>query len=329
MAHPPRRPTTSLARLALLLASFAILPAAARPADVGQLQRDVESALLALGDRGALGTSDARSLSIGQGATGLGLDRTHPKGAFIARNAPSLFNLHALQSLFWDGRVSMDASGNFHTPADGQLTSEMKTVFEYGPASALPLFPVLSREEMRAFDGTGNELATIADTDPLAIWAALMARLGAIPEYRTMFEVAYPGTRFDDMTFAHASNAIAGFMVSELAFTDTPWDDFLRGADKAMTDAQLQGAQTFLSIRCVQCHNGAALTDNQFHNVAVAQVGPGQGDGALSNDDFGRMRVTGLLADRYRFRTTPLRNVGLTARSQDSASSSSITASRT
>ena len=58
MAHPPRRPTTSLARLALLLASFAILPAAARPADVGQLQRDVESALLALGDRGALGTSD-------------------------------------------------------------------------------------------------------------------------------------------------------------------------------------------------------------------------------------------------------------------------------
>ena len=261
----------------------------------------------------ALGTSDARSLSIGQGATGLGLDRTHPKGAFIARNAPSLFNLHALQSLFWDGRVSMDASGNFHTPADGQLTSEMKTVLEYGPASALPLFPVLSREEMRAFDGTGNELATIADTDPLAIWAALMARLGAIKEYRGMFEQAYPGTRFEDMTFAHASNAIAGFMVSELAFTDTPWDDFLRGADKAMTDAQLQGAQTFLSIRCVQCHNGAALTDNQFHNVAVAQVGPGQGDGALSNDDFGRMRVTGLLADRYRFRTTPLRNVGLTA----------------
>ena len=41
MAHPPRRLTTSLARLALLLASFAILPAAARPADVGQLQRDV------------------------------------------------------------------------------------------------------------------------------------------------------------------------------------------------------------------------------------------------------------------------------------------------
>jgi cytochrome c peroxidase len=257
-----------------------------------------------------LGTGDARSLSIGQGATGLGLDRIHPQNAFIPRNAPSLFNLHALTSLFWDGRVSTDASGSFHTPAGAQLSNAMTAVLEFGPASALPLFPVLSREEMRAF--SGNELAAIADDQRPAIWEALMARLGAIPEYRTLFEDAYPGTPFADMTFAHASNAIAGFILSELTFNETPWDNFLRGADKAMTDAQLQGAQTFLSIRCSLCHNGSAFTDNQFHNVAVAQVGPGQGDGVSRNDDFGRMRVTGLSTDQYRFRTTPLRNVGLT-----------------
>jgi cytochrome c peroxidase len=61
------------------------------------------------------------------------------------------------------------------------------------------------------------------------------------------------------------------------------------------------------------CHNGGALTDNRFHNVAVAQFGPGQGDGPSLKDDFGRMRVTGNLADRYAFRTPPLRNVELTA----------------
>jgi cytochrome c peroxidase len=256
-----------------------------------------------------LGTGDARSLSIGQGATGLGQDRVHPQGAFIPRNAPSLFNLHALTSLFWDGRVSTDASG-FHTPAGAQLTSQMTSVFEFGPVSALPLFPVLSREEMRAFNG--NELAAIADNQRPAIWQALMARLGSIAEYRTLFEEAYPGTPFANMTFAHASNAIAGFMLSELTFNQTPWDEFLRGADKAMTDAQLQGAQTFLSIRCSLCHTGAAFTDNQFHNVAVAQIGPGQGDGTSGNDDFGRARVTGLSTDQYRFRTTPLRNASFT-----------------
>lgn len=50
-------------------------------------------------------TGDARSLSVGQGATGLGPGRAHPQGIFIPRNAPSVFNMFALQPLFWDGRV--------------------------------------------------------------------------------------------------------------------------------------------------------------------------------------------------------------------------------
>jgi cytochrome c peroxidase len=80
-----------------------------------------------------------------------------------------------------------------------------------------------------------------------------------------------------------------------------------------MTPVQLQGAKNFMSARCSVCHNGGALTDNQFHNVAVAQFGPGQGDGRDGKDDFGRARVTRLLADKYKFRTPPLRNVELTA----------------
>ncbi len=258
----------------------------------------------------SLGTGDGRSLSIGQGATGLGQDRVHPLGEFIPRNAPPLFNLHTLSSLFWDGRVTVDGQGNFHTPAGAQITSEMSRTFEFGSLSALGLFPVLSREEMRA--RSGNELASIPDDDRTSIWQGLMARLGAVREYRQLFESAYPGTAFDDMTFAHASNAIAGFLFSELTFNQTPWDQFLQGNDNSLTAAQLKGAETFLTIRCSLCHNGAALTDNQFHNVAVAQFGPGQGDGPLGNDDFGRMRVTGDPADQYRFRTTPLRNVTLT-----------------
>lgn len=51
------RATRRLLSLALLLSCA--VPAAAQQADSAQLQRDVESALLALGDRDALGTSDA------------------------------------------------------------------------------------------------------------------------------------------------------------------------------------------------------------------------------------------------------------------------------
>jgi cytochrome c peroxidase len=255
-------------------------------------------------------TGDGRSLSIGQGGTGIGPARVHPTGAFIPRNAPSLFNVRALGSMFWDGRVSVDAGGTFHTPAGAQLSPAMTAVFEFGPVSALGLFPVMSREEMRGF--SGNELAAIPDDARPQIWQGLMARLGRIREYRRMFEEAYPGTRFRDMTFAHASNAMAAFLVARLSFTDSPWDRFLRGDDRALSGAQLDGARTFMSIRCSLCHNGPAFTDNQFHNVAVAQLGPGEGDGPNGTDDFGRMRVTGADADRYRFRTSPLRNIALT-----------------
>jgi cytochrome c peroxidase len=256
-------------------------------------------------------TGDGRSLSVGQGATGLGPARVHPDGAFIPRNSPQLFNLFAVTSFFWDGRVSRDELGNFHTPAGAALTPAMARIFEFGAASAQPLFPVLSREEMRAFGG--NELAAISDDHPEQIWAGLMARLGAIPEYRHMFEKAYPGQRFDQMTFAHASNAIAGFVIDRLSFNNSPWDRFLAGNDAAMTLVQLQGAKDFMSARCSICHNGPALTDNQFHNVAVIQLGPGKGDGVGGRDDFGRMRETGVATERYAFRTPALRNVELTA----------------
>ena len=265
----------------------------------------------------AFGTGDGRSLSVGQGATGLGPARSRPDGALIPRNAPSVFNLAALDVLFWDGRVSVDAKGRFHSPADGPLTPDMTRVMEFGASSALALFPVTNRAEMRGDVGS-NELANLDDDDFQGMWRGLMRRLGRIPEYRALFEAAYPGQKFEQMSFAHASNAIAGFFAQEFFFNDTPWDRFLGNGvvppdDDALTQAQLEGAKTFLSIRCVQCHNGPTLSDGKFHNVALAQVGPGVGDGVGGHDDFGRFRVSGKAADRYAFRTTPLRNVEFTA----------------
>jgi cytochrome c peroxidase len=255
-------------------------------------------------------TGDARSLSIGQGAAGLGPNRVHPGGVFIPRNAPSAFNLHAMKALFWDGRVNRDDAGLVHTPIGDKVTPEMTSVFEFGALSALPLFPVLNRLEMRA--AGGNELAAFRDDQEAETWAALMKRLGAIAQYRRLFEAAYPGQRFEKMNFAYASNAIAGFLIDRMAFNRSPWDRFLAGNDRALTDVQLAGAKNFMSARCSICHNGPAFTDNLFHNVALAQFGPGEGDGAGGLDDFGRMRVTGNPAEQYAFRTTPLRNVELT-----------------
>lgn len=258
----------------------------------------------------AFATGDGKSISVGAGGVGLGPTREHPNGVFIPRNAPSFFNLYAARHLFWDGRVQLDAQNQIQTPAGAQLTPAMAKVLEYGPLSALGMFPVTSRIEMRGAPGT--DLGDVADDDFTGIWAALMRRLGAIPEYRALFEAAYPGTRFEDMTFAHASNAIGAFIVDRYSFDNSPWDRFLAGNDAALTPSQLQGAQTFLTLKCSVCHTGALLSDEQFHDVAVPQIGPGEGNGASLHDDFGRMNVTGLASDQYRFLTSPLRNVELT-----------------
>ena len=257
------------------------------------------------------GTGDGLRLSVGAGGTGLGPSRTRPDGALIPRNAPPAFNLFALNELFWDGRVAETGAGAFVTPAGQRLNPHMTAAFEFGPVSAQPMFPVLSPEEMRGT--SGNELAALSDKQAQQIWKGLMDRLGRVREYRQMFEAAYPGKRFAQMNFAYAGNAMAGFFVDKLSFNDSPWDRFLAGDDDAMTDQQLRGAKAFMSARCSICHNGPAFTDNKFHNVAVAQIGPGRGDGPGGRDDFGRAHETGNAAELYAFRTSPLRNVELTA----------------
>jgi cytochrome c peroxidase len=259
----------------------------------------------------AYSTGDGRSLSVGAGGTGLGPNRIHPDGTFIPRNAPPLFDLSQLRHMFWDGRVEVASGhGHFNSPAGAQLTPEMTRVMEFGAVSVQPMFPVTARTEMRG--QKGNELSNLSDNDFTGIWGGLMHRLGEIPKYRRMFEEAYPGKKFDKMNFAYASNAIAGFLVAKMSFNNSPWDRFLEGHDNALTPQQLEGARTFLTLKCSTCHNGPTLSDDQFHDVAVAQIGPGQGQGMQLRDDFGRMNVTGNPADRYLFRTTPLRNVELT-----------------
>ena len=260
----------------------------------------------------AYATGDGRSLAVGQGGSGVGPMRTMTAGqSFTPRNAPPLFNLVGRAALFHDGRVEALADGSLRTPAGAQLSPEMRRVFEFGALSAVPLFPVLDRVEMRG--RSGNELASIADDDMTQTWAALMLRLGTIAEYRAMFEAAYPGTPFASMTFAHASNAIAGFLVQRLTLVNSPLQAFLGGDDSAMTHAELQGGGEFLDRECNTCHSGALFADARYHNTGLPQIGPGTGVPPTPLDDYGRAHITGNVNDRYKFRTASLLNVELTA----------------
>ena len=92
-----------------------------------------------------------------------------------------------------------------------------------------------------------------------------------------------------------------------------------------MTDAQKRGALLFFGkAGCVRCHAVAGASNEMFsdfemHVAGVPQIapvfGPGTGnsqfDGPGEDEDFGLEEITGDPADRYKFRTSPLRNVAL------------------
>jgi cytochrome c peroxidase len=114
--------------------------------------------------------------------------------------------------------------------------------------------------------------------------------------------------------------AIAEFEFS-LTFANAPIDRFARGEGDALTDAEKRGALVFFGEgRCWQCHSVAGESNEMFsdfreHVIAVPQVVPRLTNntfaGDAKNEDFGREDVTGDAADRYAFRTSPLRNVAL------------------
>jgi cytochrome c peroxidase len=261
------------------------------------------------------GTGDDLSLPVGTGGKGFRAKRLPGEGrVLVPRNAPEIFNRGAegWETMFWDGRAAGTAEKGFHSPAGDALPDGLNNV-----VAVQAMFPVTSRDEMRGQNGDldvygqPNELALIPDDDLPAIWAALLDRLLAIPGYQALFAAAYPDIPLEQLAFQQAANAIAAYEMSTFTYTGSPWNRNLSGDKEALSEQALQGAALFYGeAGCAGCHNGPLLTDQQFHNIGVPQLGPGKNDD--KGFDYGRQLETGRAEDMYAFRTPPLHNVTLT-----------------
>lgn len=260
----------------------------------------------------SLGTSDAMSLSIGEGGVGLGAERrvdaaNLPKDR-IPRNAPALFNLGAKEFsvMFHDGRTARDRHAMF-----GIRMPEGRTLERPMPSAlaAQNILPILSPAEMSGHPGENEVADAVADERIMGAdgaWAILAGRVDSIPEYRARF--AALGAQ--DIHINDIGTALSAFIGAEFRATDSPFDNYLRGED-AMTDAQLDGMDLFYGkARCSTCHSGTFQTDHNFHAIGMPQLGPGKDDYAA---DTGHGMVTGEADDMYRFRTPTLRNITMTA----------------
>ena len=269
------------------------------------------------------GTSDGLALPIGEGGRGLGVTRDTGVGADavherVPRNAPHIFNLGAreFEQMFHDGRVQPhpDYPNGIESPAGYDLPTGLDNVL-----AVQAMFPVTSGTEMAGQPGE-NPVADAAAAGNLAgpggVWEQLAERLQGLPAYVDQFVAVFPDVNMaSDIRFTHAANAIAAFEAANWRADNSPFDRFLRGERGAMSPSALAGMRIFYSPNkgnCASCHSGTFQTDQSFRAIAMPQIGGGKGDGS-GYEDFGRERVTGDAADRYKFRVPTLRNVAQTA----------------
>ena len=138
-------------------------------------------------------------------------------------------------------------------------------------------------------------------------WEEVIHRLNQSSEYRRLFQDSYG----EGITQDTIKDTLAVFERS-LITPNSPFDQYLRGDEAALSEPEQEGYRRFQSYGCISCHQGVALGGNMFQGFGI------MGDyfedrGGISLADLGRYNVTGLERDRHVFKVPSLRNVELTS----------------
>jgi cytochrome c peroxidase len=153
--------------------------------------------------------------------------------------------------------------------------------------------------------------------------------LNSNAEYRKLFGEIYPKVKNGALIdFLMVGEVVAEFEFS-LTFSRSPLDEYAMGNTSALNESQKRGAIIFFSKgKCATCHATAdesnqMFSDFKMHNAGVPQIHPTFGIGTgnvpfsslecakteTGTLDFGTEEFTGEISDRYKFRSSPLRNI--------------------
>ncbi|MCU0354063.1 MAG: cytochrome-c peroxidase [Cytophagales bacterium] len=221
------------------------------------------------------GYAELRDLSIGVNGEGLAGSRTFrtPNDIpFVKRNSQSVLNA-AFIGL---------TNGQVLNPATAPMFWDVRTQSLEKQA----LEPIKAFEEMR-----GHALSSDHVLD------SIVARLNAIPEYRSRFGQIFGKT--DAVTSDNVAKAIAAFERTLVA-GNSRFDQYMRGDGNALSPNETAGMNLFLQSGCAKCHNGPMFSDFKTHVLGVGD------NEKLPKSDDGTNRT-------YAFRTPSLRNLRFTA----------------
>lgn len=121
--------------------------------------------------------------------------------------------------------------------------------------------------------------------------------------YKAAFAKAYPGEKIDAHTLSKGMASFERTIISN----NSPFDQWVKGDAKAMTEQQIKGFQLFVGkANCVACHSAPNFTDDGFHNIGLASFGE-------KNPDIGRFSERPLKLMMGAFKTPTLRDISYSA----------------
>ncbi|CUX65801.1 Cytochrome-c peroxidase (modular protein) [Agrobacterium tumefaciens str. Kerr 14] len=135
-------------------------------------------------------------------------------------------------------------------------------------------------------------------------WDDILAAFAADEQLTRSFRDAYG----DGISRKNAIDAIIQFEKSLVA-PDAPFDDYLRGNQRAISPEAAQGYALFKNYGCASCHQGINVGGNMLQVFGIF----GTPDAAaLGGDTPGSARGSGIADEKPVFRVPPLRNVAAT-----------------
>jgi cytochrome c peroxidase len=248
------------------------------------------------------GTKGAdRVLSSAFNADGENGNTTLPTPDIQPLASPSILNSAYQDVMLWNGQFGNSTTGVINQSVPPEFLSTEGTP------------KVANTREL-----SGLETQAIAGLGVHRMNVEINSELQTNPQYQALFNAAYP--QGSDDVLSDAGKAIAAFERTVLA-NEAPFQRWLKGDTKALTDAELRGGALFFGkAGCGDCHRGPALSSevNATANEMFMAIGFADFDsanqpnvhGSISQSDKeGRGGFTKDPAEQYRFKIPPLYNL--------------------
>jgi len=215
------------------------------------------------------------------------------------------------RQLYYDSRLSGDGSRSCyscHVCEKGLTDGLPKAIgaFEKQLTRSAPTMWNIGFHAEFYWDGRADSLekqafaawkgGNMGASDPQAIVDAVNELTGYEKQFKSVFG--------EPASVDNIPMALAAYMRT-IVGGKTAWDRWQEGDESAVSEAAKRGYAVFQKSRCIVCHRGVLLTDQQYHNVGIGMD--------AESPDVGRYKVTNEDRNMGAFKTPTLRDISQSA----------------